>query len=43
MYVKINNEIQKVEVIDINEDNSLMVKKDNKYISLNSGEVSFHL
>ena len=39
----INGKKALVEVIDINDDNSLKVKKDNEYISLCSGEVSFHL
>lgn len=43
VYANINELKTLVEVIDINEDNSLKVKNDNEYINLTSGEITFHL
>ena len=43
VYALINNEIELVEVIDINEDNSLKVKVDSKCLDVCSGEITFHV
>lgn len=42
VYAIIDNEKVLIEVIDINDDNSLKVIKDNQIIDLYSGEISFH-
>ena len=41
VYALINNKKELVEVIDINDDNSLRVKLNDTYINLRSGEVTF--
>lgn len=43
VYADINNIKSLVEVVDINDDNSLKVKKEDEYMDLCSGEVTFHL
>lgn len=43
VYANINNIKTLVYIIDINDDNSLKVKKDNEYIDLYSGEITFHI
>ena len=43
VYALVNNEIELVEVIDVNEDNSLKVKVDSKYLDVCSGEITFHV
>ncbi len=43
VFAEVNHNIQKIEVIDINDDCSLKVKLNEKIINLNSGEISFHI
>ena len=43
VYALINNKKELVEVIDINDDNSLKVKKESKCFDVYSGEITFHV
>ena len=43
VYANINDKKTLVEVIDINEDNTLKVKLNDEYLDLFSGEITFHL
>lgn len=43
VYANVKGKKTLVEVIDVNDDNSLKVKTESEYLNLYSGEVSFHL
>ena len=42
VYATIGDEKKKVKVIDIQDDNSILVKADDQVLSLNTGEITFH-
>lgn len=41
-YATIDNKEELITVLDINEDNSLLIKKEDKLLNLSSGEITFH-
>jgi hypothetical protein len=43
VYALVNGVKEEVEVVDVNDDNSLKVKLRNEYMNLYSGEVTFHV